>query len=90
MASEAKGDTMAIDTHPGGEQLHRYWVIGKGRAKWNTWTELYRHLLKYLPPEKARRTASKWFIERFGFAAGSDVNRVRQGKPPRGKVVGPG
>lgn len=74
----------------GAARLKQYWIYGEGRAKWNTFTELRDHLLKYLPPPIATRTASQWFHERFGFWPGADANRVRQGKPPRGKVVGPG
>lgn len=60
------------------EALHRYWTIGAGRARWNTWTELYEHL----PTERAKRTAAEWFHEVMGFWPGADANRVRQGKPP--------
>jgi hypothetical protein len=73
-----------------GAQLKHYWLRGAGLVKWNTWTELYAHLQKYLPPERAKRTAAEWFHERFGFWPGADVNRVRQGKPPRGDRIGPG
>jgi hypothetical protein len=79
-----------IDTHPGGEQLKHYWVYGEGAAKWSTWTELRDHLLKYLNPEMAKRTAAEWFHLRYGFWPGADVNRVKHGKPPRGHLVGPG
>lgn len=81
------------DLHPGdGDawRLKKYWILGKGRARWNTWTELYHHLLKYMPPPKAKRTAASWFHLRYGFWPGADLNRVRQGKPPRGKRIGPG
>lgn len=89
-------------THPGpqrraasgAEQLHQYWVAGPGLAKWRAsptpWTALYHHLLKYLPDGEAKRTAAQWFHEVFGFWPGSDLNRVTHGKPPKGKVVGPG
>jgi hypothetical protein len=85
------------DLHPGdggAERLHKYWTVGEGRAKWiaspQPWTTLYHHLLKYLPPEEAKRTAAQWFHEVMGFWPGSDLNRVTHGHPPRGKVVGPG
>jgi hypothetical protein len=87
------GDVAAaagVDTHPGGEQLKHYWLHGGGAAKWSTWTELYHHLVKYLNPEMAKRTAAEWFHERYGDWPGSDTNKVRHGKPPRGHVVGPG
>jgi hypothetical protein len=79
-----------MDTHPGGEQLKHYWLHGEGAAKWSTWTELYDHLRKYLSPGMAKRTAANWFHERYGIWPGADANRVKHGKPPRGKVVGPG
>jgi hypothetical protein len=91
-------------THPGPErraQKHdiaeegkQYWLAGKGLGKWafsdDPWTELHKHLLKFMPPGEATLTASRWFIEHFGFAAGSDLNRVTHGHPPRGHKVGPG
>jgi hypothetical protein len=77
------------------QQLHDYWTKNpEGLAKWaskpDPWTELYHHLLKYLDPELAKRTAAQWFHDVFGFWPGADLNRVTHGKPPRGKVVGPG
>ena len=76
------------------ERLHTYWTKGPGLAKWadtdTPWTHLYHELLRFMPADEAKRTASRWFIEVFGFAAGSDLNRVTHGKPPRGKKVGPG
>lgn len=74
----------------GNDQLKRYWLVGEGRAKWNTWQELYDHLVKYLNPELAKRVAAQWFHERYGFWPGADLNRVKNGKAPRGNVVGPG
>jgi hypothetical protein len=38
----------------------------------------------------ADRVTSAWYHEGTGMWAGSDKNRVTHGKPPRGKVVGPG
>jgi hypothetical protein len=68
-----------IDTHPGkgnSRVLHEYWVRGKGLAKWKTWTELYRHLLKYIKdPEEAKRTAAQWFHDRYGFWPGDKKNK---------------
>lgn len=74
------------DLHPGDPgRLKEYWTRGPGLAKWATsphpWTALYHHLLKYLPPGEAKRVASQWFHDTFGFWPGS-----RGGKNP----VGPG
>lgn len=78
----------------GAAQLHEYWTKGEGLAKWasapDPWTQLYHHLLKYMSPGKAKRTATNWFFDVFHFYPGSDLNRVTHGKPPRGKKVGPG
>jgi len=75
-------------------QLHAYWTHGEGLAKWakspHPWTSLYHHLLKYLPAEEAKRTATNWFFDVFHFYPGSDKNRVLHGKPPRGHKLGPG
>ena len=82
------------DVTPGHDELHHYWTRGEGRAKWvaspTPWTTLVAHLTKYVGPVKAKWVASRWFIEVFGYAAGSDKNRVAHGKPPRGHRVGPG
>jgi len=77
------------------EQLHHYWTrTPEGLAKWaksdHPWTTLYHHLLKYMDEERAKLAASAWFEDVFHFTAGSDLNRVAHGKPPRGHVVGPG
>lgn len=82
------------DITPGHDELHHYWTRGPGLAKWaespKPWTTLVAHLTKYVGPEKAKIYASRWFIEVFHFAAGSDLNRVTHGHPPRGHLVGPG
>lgn len=80
----------------GSEELHRYWTRDpKGLAKWaksdRPWTTLREHLARFIhDPNELDRTTSEWFKDVFGFSAGSDKNRVLHGKPPRGKVVGPG
>lgn len=79
----------------GAAELHAYWTKDpRGLAKWATtdkpWTNLYHHLLKYLSPERAKRTAAEWFHDVFGFWPGSDLNRVTHGHAPRGKKIGPG
>lgn len=79
----------------GAAELKFYWTKNpKGLAQWadkpDPWTELYHNLLKFLNPDLAKQTASRWFIDVFHYAAGSDLNRVAHGHPPRGKVVGPG
>jgi phage portal protein BeeE len=77
-----------------GNELKQYWTKGEGLAKWaespQPWTSLYHHLLKFLGPGRAKRTATEWFHDVFGFYPGSDLNRVTHGKPPRGNKVGPG
>jgi intracellular sulfur oxidation DsrE/DsrF family protein len=84
-----------MDTNPGGERLHLWWTKGPGLRRWvgspHPWTTLYRQLLEKVgSPGKAKRMASRWFIEVFGYAAGSDKHRVASGKPPRGDRIGPG
>jgi len=82
------------DVTPGHDQLHHFWTVGKGRRLWvdspKPWTTLVALLTKYVGPLKARTFASRWYIEVKGYAAGSDKARVAHGKPPRGKVIGPG
>lgn len=77
------------------DQLKHYWTKDpRGLAKWaaspHPWTSLYHHLVKFMNPEMAKRVASQWFHDVFGFWPGSDLNRVTHGSPPRGKVIGPG
>jgi len=82
------------DVTPGHDQLHHYWTRGEGLTKWKfspkPWTTLVALLTEHVGPEKAKVFASRWFIEVFGYAAGSDKNRVAHGHPPRGDRVGPG
>lgn len=67
----------------GAHELHKYWTKGEGLAKWasspHPWTALRNHLLKYLPPGEANRTASQWFHDVFGIWPGE-----RKGKNPAG------
>jgi hypothetical protein len=88
----ADTEMQRADLNPTGDDdvFKRYWVYEEGRARWNTWTELVAHLVKHVSPNKAKRIASDWFHERYGFWPGDDRNRVRQGKPPRGDHIGPG
>ena len=92
MAELLDEDTERADLNPTGDDdvFKRYWIYGKGRPRWNTWRELVAHLVKHVPLGKAKRIAAEWFHERYGFWPGDDRNRVRQGKPPRGKRIGPG
>lgn len=81
--------------HRDGQELHDYWVHGKGLALWaespRPWTTLRAHLAKYITgDDKLDRTTSAWFNEVFPYSAGSDANRVAHGKKPRGQLVGPG
>jgi len=63
---------------PDGSNLKTYWTTGAGRARWNSWTELYQHLLKHLSPDRAKRTASQWFHDVKGFWPGDKRNRSAQ------------
>jgi len=82
------------DVTPGHDELHHYWTVGAGRQKWvhspKPWTTLVALLTRHVGPEKAKIYASRWFIEVKGYAAGSDLNRVAHGHPPRGHRIGPG
>jgi hypothetical protein len=78
----------------GDNQLKRYWIVGKGLKRWrfspHPWTRLRNLLRKHVGPGRAERMASEWFHLVFGYWPGSDLHRVGSGKPPRGKVIGPG
>jgi hypothetical protein len=82
------------DVTPGHDELHHYWTVGEGRREWvdspKPWTTLVALLTKHVGPEKAKVYASRWFFEVKGYYAGSDLNRVAHGHPPRGHNVGPG
>lgn len=93
------GITRALghDITPGHDQLHHYWTIGVGRHRWanspTPWRTLLANLVEEVhdvPLETLKRWASRWFFEVKGYYAGSDLNRVAHGKPPRGHRVGPG
>lgn len=92
----AAGHAVTPTEEANGARLKNWWLHGPGAALWvNTdkpWTNLYNGLIEHahMTPTMAKQVASRWFIEEFGFAAGSDKNRVAHGHPPRGKVVGPG
>lgn len=75
-----------VDLHPGdgGDQLKHYWTKDpEGLAKWATtahpYTNLVRHLTKYVGAERARRIAAQWFKAVFGIWPGE-----RAGKNPLG------
>jgi hypothetical protein len=77
------------------EQLHAYWTRGEGLAKWadtpRPWTALRAELAQFIhDPNELDRTTSQWFMDVMGFSAGSDLNRVTHGQPPRGHRIGPG
>ena len=81
------GEQLRADLHPGdaGNNLKKYWLSKEGLAKWATkphpWTALYHHILKHVGnPEKAKRIASQWFHDHFGYWPGD-----RKGKNPVGK-----
>jgi hypothetical protein len=85
------------DVTPGHDELHHYWTKGAGLGRWagsqTPWTTLLANLaeeVKGKPLSVLKKWASRWFIEVFGYASGSDRNRVAHGHPPRGKRVGPG
>lgn len=86
--------TASPEGQAGAERLKLYWTKGEGLAKWagtpKPWTSLYHHLVKYLSPERAKRTAAEWFHEVMGYWPGSDANRVAHGHAPRGNKIGPG
>jgi hypothetical protein len=68
------------------EQLRLYWTRDpKGLAKWvdapHKWTALYHHLVKFMNPDEAKRTAAQWFHETLGYWPGD-----QKGSNP----VGPG
>lgn len=92
LATKAAGGQ---DVTPGHERLHHYWTRDpEGLAQWadspKPWTTLFGLLVRHVGKRKAKLFASKWFEEVFGFAAGSDLNRVTHGQPPRGERIGPG
>lgn len=84
----------AVRTQGDPARLKAYWTKGKGLAKWadtpRPWTALHAELGKFMDDDEAKRTAGQWFQDVFGFAAGSDLNRVTHGEAPRGSKVGPG
>jgi hypothetical protein len=96
--AEPVAAALGHDVTPGHDELHHYWTIGPGRHEWvdslKPWTTLLALLVEHVKPPKPievlKRWASAWFKEVKGYSAGSDLNRVAHGHPPRGHLVGPG
>jgi hypothetical protein len=83
----AVGPNVVADPKPGSDgYLKWYWTKSPaGLAQWTTsphpWTALYTHLLKYLNPDEAKKTASVWFFDVTGFHSGTPhVGLIRTGK----------
>ena len=55
--------------------LKWWWTQGPGRARWNSWTELYTQLREYMSDGRARRTAAQWFHDVRGYWPGDRRNR---------------
>lgn len=47
-------------------QLKHYWAHGDGAAKWATWTELRRHLAKYVPKHMLDGETTNIYRMRYG------------------------
>lgn len=83
--SAPRGPFERADVHPGDPgQLKKYWVHGKGRAKWinspHPYTALYHHLLKYLhKPDYAKRVAAQWFHDALGIWPGERKGKNKLG-----------
>ncbi len=103
---EARHRTLALlgvtraaghDVTPGHDQLHHYWTRDpEGRRRWvhseHPFTTLVEQLVEHahITPERAKVWAGAWYKEVFGYSPGSDIARVKHGKPPRGHRIGPG
>jgi hypothetical protein len=90
-------EAVGHDVTPGHDQLHHYWTREpEGRERWihapHPFYALVEQLIEHahVTAEVAKRWAGAWYPEVFGYAPGSDINRVRHGKPPRGNRIGPG
>lgn len=85
------------DVNPRGDdgaRLKAYWLAGPGAAKiaWNTpgdFTRCVAQLEKHMPG-RAEGYCAILHKAATGTWPGSDLNRVRSGKPPRGDQIGPG
>src|SRR3954468_19243009 len=64
--------------------------FGPGRRQGNSWTELHSYFVKHMGPAMATRVTCAWHHAATGLWASSDLNRLRQGKSPRGEVTGRG
>lgn len=55
-----------------GHELHQYWTVGAGLARWvnspTPFNTLLAFLMRHMPEEKARKTTHEWFKEVKGFA----------------------
>ncbi|MFJ8690291.1 phage protease [Micromonospora wenchangensis] len=66
--------------------LKRYWLAGPGLKKWATkahpWTALFRHLRKHVGVERAKRIASQWFHDHFGYWPGDGRRKTAASAAP--------
>jgi hypothetical protein len=74
-----------VDTSSGIDRRFR-----PGKCKGNSWSDSHSHFVKHMGPATAARTTSAWHHAASGRSTGSNLNRLRQGKSPRGEVTGRG
>ncbi len=83
------GDLVEAAADPDDNKLRNYWVFGKGRLKWKTWTQLYKHIRKHVDPERAKRIAAAWFKLRYGYWPGDRRNRDKVAAADGGSMPNP-
>lgn len=63
--------------------LKWWWTQGPGKTRWvghaHPWTALYRQLVKHMSIVQAKRTASQWFKDVYGYWPGSRKGSNRLG-----------
>jgi 2'-5' RNA ligase len=73
----------AVAAAAGDNELKDYWLHGAGAKRWvasdHPWSALFNALKRHVGAERAKRIASEWFKEKFGYWPGA-----RGGKNPIG------
>jgi hypothetical protein len=72
-----------VDTSSGIDRRFR-----PGKCTGNSWSDSHSHVVKHRGPAMAARTTSAWHPAASRRSTGSHLNRLRQGKSPRGDVTG--
>ncbi|MFB6392623.1 2'-5' RNA ligase family protein [Polymorphospora lycopeni] len=88
--AEEPGEELVAAADGDGNNLKRYW-LGKGLSRWATkrhpWTTLYRLIRKHVGAARAKRIASQWFHDHFGYWPGDRRHRKVRAAAQEGELM---